>query len=217
MPGFLAEVGRGATSHRDHLTLLNRFLAVEVGFTPDTEGHVFSAWEVLNRGRGLCGNLSEVLLYAARLLGLPYRYVALEGTNEGGRTVGDVTAEVFVDGAWQFFDPLHDWTEPGTSAADLEASAPDVELYRLERWSTLLSDYLGGSLQYATALNSLARTSFTIPTGVVDDELLYGAAADGTPPRWPDATRTRVRRRSGCRTWRPTAPAGSTRATADPR
>jgi transglutaminase-like putative cysteine protease len=105
---------------RDRLELahaLNTALFRQISFDVDASHVATTAAEAFAAGSGVCQDLAQILIAAARTLGMPARYVSGQLCRRDGRVeqeAGHAWAELYIDGlGWAAFDPAH-----GISADD---------------------------------------------------------------------------------------------------
>lgn len=106
--GELAGAVEGETP-LERLHALNRAAGSAVGYRPGATGPATSAAEALALGAGVCQDQSHVFIAAARLIGVPARYVVgyLHQEDEPLAET-HAWAEAYLDGlGWVGFDPTH--------------------------------------------------------------------------------------------------------------
>ncbi len=104
------DVEKGQAGAQDRLTLLHDLMKAvhaAVAYVPGTTSVTTDAETALGAGKGVCQDHSHVFLSAARLLGIPARYVSgyllMEGVED--QTASHAWAEAHVDGlGWVGFD-----------------------------------------------------------------------------------------------------------------
>jgi transglutaminase-like putative cysteine protease len=94
------------------LHALMRILNAEIDFDPTATVVTATAAEALARGRGVCQDHAHIFISAARVLGLPARYVSghlVRDAEDVAQGAGHAWAEALAPGyGWIGFDPVND-------------------------------------------------------------------------------------------------------------
>ena len=112
-PGkLLRELTRGIEGDGDlaRMHSLMSVITAEVEYTKDVTNTETSAEQALELNAGVCQDFSQIFVAAARLLGLPARYVSGYMLDDGGmKAASHAWAEAHVQGlGWVGFDPANE-------------------------------------------------------------------------------------------------------------
>ncbi|MFN3825376.1 MAG: transglutaminase domain-containing protein [Pseudorhodobacter sp.] len=107
----LAEAAKGAEATLGAAHRLSEAVAAAIAYRPGVTQSQTTAAEALAQGEGVCQDHAHALIAAARVSGLPARYVSgylMAGSEAAAEDASHAWAEIWIDGlGWVGFDPAN--------------------------------------------------------------------------------------------------------------